>query len=340
MKSFLKGLAHFFKALLQLLRTLPGCILRIPAFLCGLWRAILRGFHRPPRDGCCLELPPNTYVRPDPLIYDQYYLMSQGLAVTWDNPDIQLQDTLGNPVSGEGLTPNQDYQVVVQCWNNSYVAPAAGLLVKLSFLSFGIGITSTPVGATTTDLGVKASSHCPAYATFVWRTPATPGHYCLQATLVWPDDANPNNNLGQKNTQVGTLRSPAEFLIPVHNQAGVPRQFEIEADMYTLPNLPPCDEVSRKRDDQDRYTESGARWRAALQQQAYGMFPVTSGWHVSINPNRFELAPDASTDIKVAIEAVPGPFSGIQSFNLHGFATPSAGPRMLAGGVTLHVQGS
>jgi hypothetical protein len=340
MKSFLHGLADFFKALLQALKALPAYFLRIPAFLRGLWRAILRGFHRPPRDGCCLQLPPNTYVRPDPMIYDQYYLMSQGLAVTWDNPDIQLQDLLGNPVSGEGLTPNQDYRVVVQCWNNSYVAPAAGLLVKLSFLSFGIGITSTPIGATTTNLGVKASTHCPAYVDFVWRTPATPGHYCLQATLVWPDDANPNNNLGQKNTQVGALHSPAEFVVPVYNQASVPRQFEIEADMYALPELPSCSGQTAAQDKQDRYTESQMRWKAALSQQAYGMFPVTSAWQVSVSPSQFELGPDESTNITVAIEAVPGPFLATQSFNIHGFASPSAGPRMLAGGVTLHVQGS
>ena len=47
----------------------------------------------------CLFIPPKIYRRPDPLIYDQYYLMAQGLAVTWDNPDIQLYDKIGNPVS-------------------------------------------------------------------------------------------------------------------------------------------------------------------------------------------------------------------------------------------------
>ena len=32
-----------------------------------------------------------SYRKPDPLIYDQYFLMSLGLAVTWDNPDIELR---------------------------------------------------------------------------------------------------------------------------------------------------------------------------------------------------------------------------------------------------------
>ena len=42
---------------------------------------------RPPvRNDCCIQLPPDVYKRADPLIYSQYYLMAQGLAVTWDNP--------------------------------------------------------------------------------------------------------------------------------------------------------------------------------------------------------------------------------------------------------------
>ena len=340
MKSFLQGLADFLKALAQVLKSLPAYVLRIRRFLCGLWLAIRRGFHRPPRDGCCVQLLPNVHVRPDPMIYDQYYLMSQGLAVTWDNPDIQLYDMGGNPVSGDNLVANEKYQVVVRCWNNSYVAPAAGLLVKLSFLSFGIGITSTPVSATTTNLGVKASTQCPAYANFVWLTPATPGHYCLQATLVWPDDANPNNNLGQKNTQVGALHSPAEFLVPVHNQATVPRLFEIEADMYKLPELPSCTDQPVSREKQDRYTESRTRWKATLQTQAYGMFPVTPAWKVTISPNQFKLEPNESRSITVSIEPAMGPFVGTQSFNIHGFAAPPQEPRMLVGGVTLTVQGS
>src|SRR5258706_185950 len=49
----------------------------------------------------CQVIPPFIYKRPDPLIYSQTYLLAQGLAVTWDNPDIQLY-AIGP--SG-GLTP-------------------------------------------------------------------------------------------------------------------------------------------------------------------------------------------------------------------------------------------
>ena len=339
MTSFLAGLSQFFKALLQFFSSLLLYLKKLPWFLCGLWVAIRHCFHRPPRGGCCVKLPPNTYVRPDPMIYDQYYLMSMGLAVTWDNPDMQLYDLAGNPVSPYGLNPGTDYQVAVRCWNNSYVAPAANLLVKLSYLSFGIGVTNTPVAATVTDLGVKGTALCPAFANFIWKTPATPGHYCLQADLVWPDDANPNNNLGQKNTQVVPLHSPAVFSVPVHNAAGVRRAFDLEVDMYALPELEGCDEEPRNR-YKDRFAESTARWAEARRTQAYGMFPVTDAWKVSISPREFELGPDESTTVTVSIEPTAGTFSGVQTFNVHGFATPPGGPRLLAGGVTLTVTGS
>lgn len=34
----------------------------------------------------CIKVSDPAFKRPDPMIYDQYYLMAQGLAVTWDNP--------------------------------------------------------------------------------------------------------------------------------------------------------------------------------------------------------------------------------------------------------------
>ena len=46
-----------------------------------------------------IYVPPHTYKRPDPMIYSQYYLASKGIAVTWDNPDIQLFD--GGTVPGK-----------------------------------------------------------------------------------------------------------------------------------------------------------------------------------------------------------------------------------------------
>ena len=40
----------------------------------------------------CVPIHDPAYVRPDPLIYDQYYLLELGLNVTWDNPDRSYRD--------------------------------------------------------------------------------------------------------------------------------------------------------------------------------------------------------------------------------------------------------
>ena len=278
------------------------------------------------------------------MLYSQSWLMSQGLAVTWDNPDIQLYDTKNNPVSSSDLLPDTDYQVVVRIWNNSYTGPAAGLEVQLGFIHIGFGNTRFAIGSTAVNLGVKGSAHCPVFAKFVWHTPAVPGHYCLQAQLVWPDDANPNNNLGQENTLVGIVHSPADFVFTVTNDATVERRFELEADMYGIPPLAPCPDTAPNRDAAvsraaGRYAESQARWTAILRTQAYGMFPVTVDWNLAIAPHTFTLAANASQDIKVSIDYRKGTFHGTQPFNIHGFASPPNGPRILAGGVTLYVQG-
>src|ERR1700733_5427902 len=121
MKSFIRGLLKGLLAFLEVIKLLPSLITKLLPFLLGLFRACKNRFHRPPRGTCCFR-PPGVVVRPDPMIYSQTWLMSQGLAVTWDNPDIQLYDMAGNPASPSDLTPDQDYKVAVRCWNNSYNA--------------------------------------------------------------------------------------------------------------------------------------------------------------------------------------------------------------------------
>lgn len=347
MNILIRGLLEGFKAFVDLLKLLPHLFSALVGFFRGLLRAIRCCFHRPDRRSCCVHVPPTSYKRPDPMLYSQTWLMSQGLSVTWDNPDIQLYDAHGNHVSPWGLTPDQDYRVVVRVWNNSYDAPAALLPVDLSFLSFGVGAKSTWIGKTYTNLGVKGSAHCPAYADFLWHAPKMPGHYCLQALLVWADDANPDNNLGQKNTQVGSLHSPAMFSFVVHNEASVPRRFELEPDMYRLPDLEPCGDQSEsaslvvtKGVAPSRLAESHLRWARALRAQSYGMFTVSDAWRVTIDPASFDLAPDATRTVDVSIEPTAGAFTGRQAFNIHGFASPPDGPRLLIGGVTLYVEGN
>jgi hypothetical protein len=344
--TFLRRLVDAFASLPAVLRQ-SG---RLGSDLREIWRAICRRIRlmwqgdwpqRPSRSRCCFRLP-DVYVRPDPLIYAQYYLMANGLAVTWDNPDIELFDG-SMPVPSSSLQPDYEYEVRVRVWNGSYDAPAVGVGVTLSYLSFGIATTSTPVAKTLINLGVKGSAQHPAIATFTWRTPREPGHYCLQAQLHWHDDANPDNNLGQENVTVGVLASPAQFTFKLRNAASVRRRFVLEADAYGLPTPSPCDEDYRRQfgggeQFRTRIIESRAHWAWAMRTQAYGAFPVPEGWSVAITPEKTVLDAGEEREIRVMIESNEPAFTGTRAFNIHGFTLGPNDARSLVGGVTLIVR--
>jgi hypothetical protein len=294
------------------------------------------------RGGPCILVSSAALKRADPLIYSQYYLMKMGLSVTWDNPDIQIFRA-GVPVSPSNLLPSTDYEVKVRIWNGSYDAPALNLPVVLSYLSFGIGVSSNAIGTNKTDLDAKGGPLEPAFTSIPWKTPPIPGHYCLQALIIWPDDANPDNNLGQKNVNVGQAHSPAVFDIQVHNDAAVPRLFVFEVDQYTIPPLDPCGPATTPPRDvaakptPSRLAESKARWQTALASQGYGKFPLDPGWTVTFSPPRPSLAAFEQITVQVSVEP-PAGFVGRQAVNVHGFAQADNRGRVLAGGVTLLVE--
>lgn len=303
--------------------------------ICTILKRIARGECHPPRrperTGCCIDLPPDVYKRADPLIYAQYYLMGQGLAVTWDNPDIDIFD--GTVLVTGPLKPKHQYRVRVRVWNGSYDAPAVGVGVELTYLSFGAQTVSHPIGAGSVNLGAKGTADNPAFTEFAWQTPDTGGHYCLQARLDWLDDANPNNNLGQKNVNVASVQSPARFSFTVRNEASVPRRFLLEADAYGLREMPVCrEEVERPK---TRLQESRLRWAQAKKDQGYGQFPVPPDWTVEITPQAFGLGPRQEQTVQIAIEPQDPAFRGAKTFNVHVFTADEDDRRRLAGGVTL-----
>lgn len=268
----------------------------------------------------CQPVSSDNYRRPDPLIYDQYYLMAQGIAVSWDNPDIRIELN-GQPVDPHDLLPSTSYDIVARIWNGSADAPVAQLPVRFSYLSFGIGTQSNTIpGEVVVDLGVKGSANCPAYARHSWTTPNTPGHYCLQVDFTWSDDANPSNNLGQQNTDVRPLQSPnAQFAFVVGNQGRAAERLTLRADGYVIPELGPCgaaDGASAIR-----------AWRIASQRADDQVIPA--GWKVAITPFTLEVGPGEERTVTVDVVAPDG-FSGAQQFNINAFD----GAR-LVGGVTL-----
>jgi hypothetical protein len=274
------------------------------------------------------KVPPSIYRRPDPFIYDQYYLAKLGYPVTWHNPDVRLEDPLEvvppgqprTPVDSSALEPGKTYDVIARVWNGSTSAPAAYLPVSFSYLAFGIGTTKNAIGTTHVNLSVKGGSACPAYARHAWTTPATPGHYCLQVELLWPDDVNPANNLGQHNTDVRPLNSPnADFAFPLRNDADFARDFELQVDAYAIGELPECDPSERG----GRATLARTSDRPSL----------PHGWTVEVAPNQVQLAPGAQTEVAVHVTAPEG-FTGLQAINVHALADCAP-----AGGVTLYVHG-
>ena len=282
--------------------------------LCSWFKKHKCGGVRPTQGGC-VRIDHPAFVRPDPLIYSQQYLMAQGLAVTWDNPDITLSKQ-GAPVSSANLEPSTTYEVRARIWNKSPEAPVINMPVHLSFLNFGIGTQSTSIGTVRADVGVLGSPDQPAFATWLWTTPSTPGHYCLQVLLDPADDLNPANNLGQENTDVVAAQSPAEFTFTLRNKTERIRRYRFDVDAYQIPALPRC---------QDAAADGDAKLRTHRRE----MYPVPAGFAVQINPSMPTLNPAESVLITVTVEP-PGGFVGRQAINVNAFHEQG-----FAGGVTL-----
>lgn len=288
----------------------------------------------------CFRLPSRIYKRPDPFIYSQRYLMKQGLGVTWDNPDIQLFKG-GAPVPSSALAPATEYEIRATYYNGSTEGIAINMPVHFSFLSFGIGTTSTAIATTAIDLPVKGAPGQPAIAAVKWTTPAAPGHYCIQVQADWADsaDPDPDRRFGQENTNVGVFASPAVFKFPVQNDQTFPVDVVMEVDCYALPARISCDDVLNGRlvpieGDKPLSREELCKRLQRLHDSE--RFPVPPDWKVEIEPASFSLAPAAQQLVKVTITK-PSAFKGIKAFNANAFRT-DGGQHVLVGGVTLYAQ--
>lgn len=332
-------LAELLLGWLQALRTLARLLSGRIASLSAQSR--LPGRAARGSDSHCNPVRHPSYRKPDPLIYDQYFLMSLGLAVTWDNPDIELKRG-GQTVSSSDVLPDTEYEIVARVWNGSTDAPIVQLPVYFSYLEFGIGMTSHPIDnglPTHVDLGVKGGVNCPAFATKRWRTPREPGHYCLQVFLAWLDDVNPLNNLGQENLAIGVARSPAQFTFALRNDGPERRDFRFEVDTYRLPKARPCDEIrTPTAADLRRTAAQPAAFRlvpvlepAVRARHDPKAYPLGDGWLVTFDPPAPILDAGEARPIQVTVTP-PAAFTGSQSVNvraLHGTAA--------IGGVTLVV---
>jgi hypothetical protein len=267
-----------------------------------------------------------SFHRPDPCIYSQDYLLKLGLAVTWDNPDIVLRKN-GVIVPEDAVEPDTDYEIEATVWNNSFEAPAVGVSVAFSFLTFGVATVESMIGGTLVNLGVKGGVNHPALAKMPWRTPSTPGHYCLKVVLGWIDDSNPANNVGQNNLNVVAPQSPAEFAFRLRNHTTKANQYRFEVDDYAIPGVPEC---KPKIEPEDRGTFS-QRLRKIKATHARSNFPVPADWIVELSPAQPTLQPDEEIDVNARITP-PAGFTGTKPFNVNALYGDT-----YAGGVTLVV---
>lgn len=303
-------------ALRDLIKVIAGLVRRY----CALFKLPVR--ERRAMPGHCFPVDVPAIVRPDPLIYAQYYLMKRGFAVTWDNPDIQLKLN-GTPVSSSLINPDTTYEIVARIWNGSPDAPVVDMPVIFYFLEFGVGTVRVLIGTTKVTLGVKGGPNHPAFASMPWKTPPTPGHYCIQVLLDPFDDSNRLNNLGQENTNVGKAHSPVTFAFLLRNDTPREHRYRFEVDAYTIGDPDPC--ADKPPDERTK--------RARLARHLYGAQPIPPGWHVEYSPDGPAVAGGASVPIQVRLTP-PAGFIGEQNVNVNIFHEDD----VLVGGVTLTVQ--
>lgn len=313
MESFLQFPKLIFSALTQDL--FPALKNFFPLIITLFRRCFCRKRDAVRRESCTHVAHP-AFKRADPMIYDQYYLMSLGLAVSWQNPDIQILEN-GIPVTSPyDLAPSTTYTIKATIYNISTSGIVCNMPVEFSYLSFGIGTVSNPVPGPypTINLGVKGTPEGVATAELDWTTPATPGHYCIQVSFSWPDDLNPHNNLGQENTQVVQAASPASFSFQLRNGHHVRRQFRFEVDTFQILPPPPCPDTEPVQLRNSRAAH-----------------PLPPGWSAQFTPDAAVLDPAEEITINGVVEP-PSSFHGTAPVNVHVFS--EAG---LAGGITVLV---
>ena len=294
----------------------------------------------------CNPIDRPAFHRPDPMIYAQYDLMAKGYAITWDNPDIELRKG-GVVVSSTSLDPSTEYEVVARIWNKSTDAPVVAMPVYFSYLSYGNGKKSNPIGATAVNLGVKGGPNHPAFATMKWTTPAAKGMYCLQILLAPADDLDFKNNLGQENTKVIEPKSPATLEFQLRNENTREQTFRFEIDTYRLPPRPPCGEqhppgtgtvpapptpVPPPAPPTMGPQQPPTAVKIVPPEHDRRNYPIPPGWNVAVDPATPALAAGAETTIQVTIDP-PAGFHGRQTFNVNAFDADG-----FTGGVTVIVE--
>jgi hypothetical protein len=118
----------------------------------------------------CAPINNQAFVRPDLLIYDQYYLTSLGLSVTWDNPDIQLYLNglaVCVPIGSTQIDPGCERTTGrSRLCHDAWTAPTTPGHYCIQVLLQPVDDSNTPNNQENTDVG---TAHSPALFTFTLR---------------------------------------------------------------------------------------------------------------------------------------------------------------------------
>jgi hypothetical protein len=331
----------FLGTLTALLSVIASAFLTITPLLAHRGGAVVEKVRREDDVYPCLPIPSDVWLQPDAYLYSQPALMALGIAVTWDNPDVRILDGAGNSVGSHDLLPSTQYRIQATIHNRSAAAPAPGMPVIFAPTGFGAGAPIlTPVG-TVIDLPVQGAAGEPAIAEVKWTTPATPGHYCIVITAVWPDDANLIDNVGQHNTVIREAApgQAMEILVPVFGPPGAEATFRATVDAYALPRAPieagGAPIGATYQGPGDVAAQDARRLAEIVSANARGRFPPPDAWGSTVTPVEVDVVADGSGEVRFRATVPSDAATGTQQrFNV--IVTDAETDRLL-GGVTVIV---
>ena len=153
-----------------------------------------------------------------------WHLHSQGQRV-WDNPEIQLYDSSGNPVASNNLQVGSNYTIKARIHNDT-AYNAQAVKVTFKWANFGVGQPDR-VWDHIRTVPIDVPAHQVKEAQVPWSPPST-GHLCLLIEIYHVEDVNTANNKGQENCHVGPTSSPAVVDFEVWNPTPKPAMVYLE----------------------------------------------------------------------------------------------------------------
>jgi len=151
--------------------------------------------------------------------------LQTGGDLTWNNPEIKLYDTDGNPVASNNLVVGTQYTIQAEVHNDTNF-DANNVKVAFKWANFGLGQPDRVWEDIGTD-EVNIPANNSRKAEIEWTPPST-GHLCMLVEIYHIEDINESNNKGQENLHVGPASSPADVCFAIWNPTKEPAYVFLE----------------------------------------------------------------------------------------------------------------